>query len=195
MTKAELRKAALAQRDALAKPQRELAAQAVAQRLRAMPIWQRAQVLLSTMAFGSELDLAALHQEWLQRGRVLVLPRMAPPAKALELRLVTDLQHQLSPGRWGIREPQPAHCPLVDPGRIDLVLVPGLAFDRRGNRLGYGAGYYDRILQSLPRAAWRVACAFDGAVLADVPTQDHDQPVDLLITPSMTWLCGPLPAR
>ena len=141
------------------------------------------------MAFGSELDLDELHRELLLQGRLLVAPRVPAQGRVLELRQVTDLTKDLAPSRWGIPEPLPEYCPLVDPAQIDLVLVPGVAFDRWGNRLGYGAGFYDRLFQRLPPSALRVACVHDALLVDRVPAEPHDAPVDLLLTESMAMVC------
>jgi 5-formyltetrahydrofolate cyclo-ligase len=141
------------------------------------------------MAFGSELDLGELHRELLQQGRLLVAPRVPTQGRALELRQVADLTQDLAPSRWGIPEPQPERCPLLDPAQIDLVLVPGVAFDRWGNRLGYGAGFYDRLFLRLLPSALRVACVHDALLVDRVPAEPHDVPVDLLITESMALVC------
>ena len=141
------------------------------------------------MAFGSELDLGELHRELLQQGRLLVAPRVPAQGRALELRQVADLAQDLAPSRWGIPEPRPERCPLVDPAQIDLVLVPGVAFDRWGNRLGYGAGFYDRLFQRLAPSALRVACVQDALLVERVPAEPHDAPVDLLLTESMALVC------
>lgn len=189
MAKPALRAAQIARRDALSKAERVAAQAEIVQRVRRLPAWQRAQCVLSYMAFGSELDLGALHQELLQAGRSLVLPRVPEAGRALELRQVKDLAQDLAPGRWGIPEPRPERCPIVDDHSIELVLVPGVSFDSMGNRLGYGAGFYDRLFERLPRSALRLACAFDAMVLPQLPTEDHDQPVDLLVTEAASLVC------
>ena len=156
--KTALRAAQVARRDGLTPQTRAASAAAIAARVRSLPAWSRARGVLSYMAFGSELDLDELHRELLLQGRLLVAPRVPAQGRVLELRQVADLTKDLAPSRWGIPEPLPEYCPLVDPAQIDLVLVPGVAFDRSGNRLGYGAGFYDRLFQRLPPSALRVAC-------------------------------------
>ena len=187
--KTALRAAQVAARDGLTLQARVASAAAVAARVRSLPAWQRARCVLSYMAFGSELDLGVLHQDLLLQGRLLVAPRVPAQGRALELRQVADLTQDLAPSRWGIPEPQPERCPLVDPAQIDLVLVPGLAFDRWGNRLGYGAGFYDRLFLRLSPSTLRVACLQDVLLLDQVPAEAHDMPVDLLLTESMALVC------
>jgi len=187
--KTALRAAQVARRDGLKPELRAAATAAIVARVRSLPAWQRARGVLSYMAFGSELDLDALHRELLQQGRLLVAPRVPAQGRALELRQVVDLTQDLVPSRWGIREPRPERCPLVDPAQIDLVLVPGVAFDCTGNRLGYGAGFYDRLFQRLPPSALRVACVQEALLVDRVPSEPHDAPVDLLVTESMALVC------
>ena len=187
--KTALRAAQVARRDRLTSEQRWAASAAIAARVRSLPAWQRAPGVLSYMAFGSELDLGELHRELLQQGRLLVAPRVPAQGRVLELRLVADLAQDLAPSRWGIPEPRPERCPLVDPAQVDLVLVPGVAFDRWGNRLGYGAGFYDRLFQRLAPSALRVACLQDALLVERVPAEPHDAPVDLLLTESMALVC------
>ena len=187
--KTALRAAQVARRDGLTPQTRAASAAAIAARVRSLPAWSRARGVLSYMAFGSELDLDALHRELLQQGRLLVAPRVPAQGRVLELRQVADLKQDLAPSRWGIPEPLPERCPLVDPAQIDLVLVPGVAFDRWGNRLGYGAGFYDRLFLRLLPSALRVACVHDALLVDRVPAEPHDAPVDLLLTESMAMVC------
>jgi len=187
--KTALRAAQVACRDGLTPQVRAASAAAIAARVRSLPAWQRARGVLSYMAFGSELDLGVLHQDLLLQGRLLVAPRVPAQGRALDLRQVADLTQDLAPSRWGIPEPLPERCPLVDPVQIDLVLVPGVAFDRTGNRLGYGAGFYDRLFQRLLPSALRVACVHDALLVDRVPAEPHDAPVDLLVTESMALVC------
>ena len=106
----------------------------------------------------------------------------------LVLYQVASLETDLRPGTWGIPEPDPAHCGLAAPADIDFILVPGVAFDPDGGRLGYGAGYYDRLL-----AAWvsplppLVAAAFELQIVPAVPVLAGDHRVDLVVTESQTY--------
>jgi 5-formyltetrahydrofolate cyclo-ligase len=86
----------------------------------------------------------------------------------------------LHPTDYGPREPS-RRVP-VDPSEVDVVITPGLAFNRRGNRLGYGGGYYDRYLRRLHPTALRVGIGFSGQVLDDVPSGEEDEPVDMIVT-------------
>ncbi len=122
--------------------------------------------------------------------RSLVLPRVNRAERCLDLYAVHDLDTQLAPGVWEIREPVPERCEPVAPESIDFALVPGLGFDARGGRLGYGGGFYDRLLGRLRSTTPRVAAAFSAQITKSVPMGATDQYVDLIVTEN-----GPLTAR
>ena len=126
--------------------------------------------------------------EVLAGGRTLVLPRVDRAARRLALHEVLDLDGDLQPGTWGIPEPAPDRCRPVEPVEIDFVLVPGLVFDPGGGRIGYGAGYYDRLLGAWPPPVPPlVAAAFELQVVPAVPVLPTDRRVDLVVTESRTY--------
>jgi len=88
----------------------------------------------------------------------------------------------LVPGVWGIREPRPECCEPAPPDSIDFVLVPGLGFDASGGRLGYGGGFYDRLLVHVPEATPRVAAAFSMQLVEAVPMGERDKYVNAVVT-------------
>ena len=142
----------------------------------------RPRVALSYVAFGTEFDTTAFNAALLARGIDLILPRMDRPTKRLALFRVSDPALDLVAGVWGILEPDPARCALVDPLDVDWALIPGLAFDASGGRLGYGAGFYDRLLPDLPPATPRVAAAFGCQIIDEIPREAHDLAVDRVVT-------------
>ncbi len=143
---------------------------AIATALAARTDFQAAPTLLLTLPFGSEWDSAPLLGVAFGLDKLVVIPRVNLTTRMLDLCAVTDLEHDVAPGYRGIREPLP-RCTQVDPGAIDWVLVPGVAFDRNGKRLGYGGGFYDRLLPLLPRAASRVAGAFELQIVDSYPAR------------------------
>ena len=99
-----------------------------------------------------------------------------------------SLETELRPGPWRIPEPDPARCDLAAPADIDFILVPGVAFDPDGGRLGYGAGYYDRLLAAWPAPLPAlVALAFEIQIVPAVPVLAGDHRVDLIVTESQTY--------
>ncbi len=89
---------------------------------------------------------------------------------------------ELAPGAFGVREPSPDPARAVAPGDLDLILVPGAAFTRTGERLGRGGGFYDRLLAGLTARTCRIGTAFAAQLLDELPVEPHDQRVDFLAT-------------
>lgn len=104
---------------------------------------------------------------------------------------LTDLQ-QLEQGAFGIKEPIPSlrdeHT--VSPENLDTVVMPGVAFDRRGNRIGYGKGYFDRLLEKLSGECQKIGLAFDCQIFPKLPSEAHDIPVDHLVTETQSIRCS-----
>lgn len=149
---------------------------AVRGHLAAWPRWRRARHPLVYVAFGDELDPLANDAADPPWATTRTVGAHAP----LELRAYRP-PFERHP--FGFLQPR-ADAPRVDPAAVDLVLVPGLAFDRGGGRLGHGQGHYDRLLPTLPPDVPRVGVAIDALVVARVPTEAHDVPMTHLLTPS-----------
>lgn len=188
--KLALRSAMLARRDALGAEARAAAADSIVAKLVALPSFAAARTVLLTLPFRSEWDTLPLVREALAAGKVVAVPRVNPLSRMLELHAIADLQSDIGPGHQGIPEPL-AHCPPVELAAIDWVLVPGVTFDRDGRRLGYGGGYYDRLLPLLSPDAARIAGAFDPQIVERVPAGPHDVMVDAIITPTETIVPAP----
>jgi 5-formyltetrahydrofolate cyclo-ligase len=134
-------------------------------------------VLLYASAFPEEIDTRAMLRRSLELGKRLIMPSVNRTLRRLHLFEVADLDHELVPGHRNIPEPRPG-CPEVEPTAVDWVLVPGLAFDGRGHRLGRGAGYYDKLLPTLRPEVPRWALILDVQWVEDLPIEPHDQPLD-----------------
>jgi 5-formyltetrahydrofolate cyclo-ligase len=129
----------------------------------------------------------------LAAGGTLLLPRIVrTPQRHLELHAVGDPARDLIAGPWGIREPDPQRCPRMTLADATCVLVPGVAFDATGARLGYGGGFYDRLLATAPTVP-RIAAAFDLQLVDAVPVDAHDLRVDRVITPTREIALPPRP--
>lgn len=174
--KAALRDSALRARRVLSSDERDLAAHAAAERLLALPPLRRPGTVLVYAAMRDEIDPAPAFDALTGRGARLLFPRVVEGG--LEAVAATDLR-TLTSGYRGIREPS---GPAVDPEQIDIVIVPGVAFDPNGGRLGHGGGHYDRLLAVVPASALRVGLAFACQMVPRVPREDHDLPVDLVVT-------------
>jgi 5-formyltetrahydrofolate cyclo-ligase len=188
--KMALRRQVLARRDALDPAARAAAAQAITRGLIALPTFGAARAVLLTAAYGSEWDTRSLAVAALAAGKVVAMPRVNATTRMLELHRVTDPAADIAPGYRGIPEPLP-HCPAVAVAAIDWVLVPGVAFDAAGGRLGYGGGFYDRLLPLLAPGTARVAGAYDMQLVDRVPAAPHDLAVEVIVTATRTIVAQP----
>lgn len=157
------------------------AAEAAAELLLDLPEFDSARVVLAYAAMPEELDPAPAVAALRERGITIAYPRVEAPG-VLGLHRVDD-EGDLVEGMFGIREPA-EHAPQVGRGAVDVVIVPGVAFDESGMRLGYGGGYYDRLLPTLPPHALHVGYAYDEQVVDELPAEEHDVHMDLVVTPT-----------
>lgn len=178
MNKDEIRRDMRARRRALSREEQRRAAQAVLERVLAFAPYVRARSVMAYMACRGELDLAPVIADALARGKTLLLPRCEEPG-VMTARRVTSLA-QLESGAFGVLEPARA-CAVCPPEAIDLVFVPGTAFDASGGRLGQGGGYYDRFLSRTK--ALRAGVGHDFTLIGHVPMQAHDLRMDCVVTP------------
>ena len=191
--KRTLRESLIAARDALPAAMRARASRSIADRIAALPAWRAARVVLLTLPFRSEWDARLAVRDALADGKTVAVPRVDAPARMLHALVIEDLERDVEPGYRGIPEPR-ADRPAVPLDRIDWLLVPGIAFDPAGKRLGYGGGYYDRLLPLLPPAAERVAGAFEAQIVERVPAARHDIGVDCIVTERRMLACSRMPA-
>jgi 5-formyltetrahydrofolate cyclo-ligase len=122
--------------------------------------------------------------EGLAAGKLVALPRYVSRARGYVACQLQNLSGELAFGKFRIREPLPS-CPEVPPSGLDLVLVPGVAFDLRGHRLGRGRGFYDRLLAGI--RGIKCGVAFDEQIVAEVPSAEYDVRMDVILTPTQ-WV-------
>jgi 5-formyltetrahydrofolate cyclo-ligase len=181
--KTSLRKRFQALRESLTPEEVRASSLAFCQQVADWPPLRQARTVLTYLAFRNELDTSLLFR-LLPEMRWLV-PRISGGNLVLHRYDPTHLvRHQ-----FGMLEPDP-HLPVVDPAAVDLVLTPGIAFDRRGSRLGFGGGFYDRFLPTT--SALRVGVVYDTCLADELPASDNDQRVHWVVTPTQTLFCAPL---
>ncbi len=156
--------------------------EAVTEAIMAHPWFQEADSVMAYSAIPPEINIAPILEAVLSRGKTLLLPRCEAEG-VMTARKITDLS-QLIPGAYGIPEPK-SETEVFPQGEIDLILVPGLAFDGRGHRLGRGKGYYDRFLRG-KRGKTMGICR---CLVPEVPVEDHDIIMDAVITEDKIILC------
>ena len=141
--------------------------------------WRSARTIAIFAPLPREPDVELL---WMHGdGKKFACPRVTEGR--LDLFRVASL-YELAPGAFGVREPVAKIEHAVAPETLDLILVPGVAFTRSGERLGRGGGFYDRLLASLPSHTCRIGVCFDAQILPELPVETHDQRVDFLATES-----------
>lgn len=162
------------------------ASEAVSERLGLRPEVASGTVILGYAATSREVAIDAALASWLQRGATVCLPWVR--GVDLGVAAVTDLARDVAPGWRGVREPAPPRRD-VDPEALDVIVLPGVGFDVAGNRLGYGGGHFDRLLARTRAGALRIGVALDEQVVERLPTEAHDERVDLILTPTQTLEC------
>ena len=115
-------------------------------------------------------------------GKIVVLPAFDPVKFEMNLMKVDNFEKDLVPGPRGVMEPDASRCKIVPLERIDIAILPGLAFDEKGARLGSGKGYYDRLIPRLAITTRKVALTFEEQIVPQIPMEAHDKHVDIIIT-------------
>ena len=152
--------------------------------LRAQPIWLSAKSIMFFAPMDYEPSIWPLLTEAMAAGRTVALPRFISATHGYAACQVRDLSRDIVVGMFGVREPSTS-CPEVPLNQLDLVLVPGLAFDARGGRLGRGKGFYDRLLSGV--RGTKCGVAFDEQLVDAVPVGPHDIRLNCILTPTR-WI-------
>ena len=149
--------------------------------------FKKAKCVVSYVSMGEEADTHQLIDESIRMGKIVGVPVLLPAKggkgeKKLMISRITDRMKQLEVGPYCISQPKPSDIKPISCAEMDLILVPALAFDRKGRRLGRGKGYYDRFLGNIPESALTVGLCFDFQMMESVPTLPHDIPVRMVIS-------------
>jgi 5-formyltetrahydrofolate cyclo-ligase len=180
------RKEVLSRRDAISPTTRREKSGRITERLLSIGEFRAVHTVLSYASFRSEVDTFGIIRHCIEHGVRVVLPRVDRATRTLRLYEIESLD-DLSSGYWGIPEPHVPEARRRNVREMDLVIVPGAAFDEECNRLGYGGGYYDRLLSD--RTAPAVALAFEEQLLPQLPAEPHDIRMDAIITDMRTVRC------
>jgi 5-formyltetrahydrofolate cyclo-ligase len=188
MTDAQTRKAAIreeARKNRIAQPDKDAVSRGIVSAFMALPEYAAAKAVLFYVDAGSEVRTRHSLPEALDQGKRIVVPYCIVETNELELFLLEDMA-ELVEGAYRILEPKPALRGLpgkrVEPEDVDLVMVPGTAFDPAGGRMGQGKGYYDRLLARVRPDAPLVGIAFECQVFPEIPVASHDVFMDLVLT-------------
>ena len=183
-----IRQSIIAARQKLTVAEHDEYSQIISKRIMQLEAYANAETVLGYMSFGAEFATTHWLQQALQAGKQVLLPRVNSTSKQLELYKVNDLVSDVAAGLWSIPEPLPDRCTKVeDLTQVDFILLPGVAFARDGGRLGYGGGFYDKLLARITPSGSSdhpvlVAAAFSMQLLEDIPQEATDRKVHWLLT-------------
>lgn len=147
-------------------------------------VWKRASSVLFYAPTAGELDLWPLLEQAIEAGKIVALPRFDARKDSYNPCRISDLHREICLGEYQIREPLQS-CTQVSLNQLDLILVPGVAFELHGRRLGRGKGYYDRLLAAVRGKTCGVA--FDEQIVKHIPVEPHDSDVNCILTPTR-WI-------
>jgi len=175
MKKEELRKALLKKLLNLTKKEVKEKSRKIQKNLEKLPLYKKAKRVMVYYPLKGEVDLLDMVRK---AKKDFCFPKIE--GENLVPYLVKDLEKDFKKGKFGVKEPIGGRCEKIKEENLDLVIVPGLAFDYQKNRLGRGAGFYDRFLKKVEKT--KIGVAFDFQVLESLPYLSHDEKVDILVT-------------
>ena len=178
--KGEIRKGVLERRDALTREEIEAGSLAIFGKLTGIEEICRASNLMVYLSFGSEVLTDDLIRWGWGEGKRIAVPLCRPERREL-VPCRIDGFDELETGHYGIREPKAALVRPVPKGEIEAIIIPAVAFDRQGHRVGYGGGYYDRFLPGVPQAV-KIGVALACQIVDGIPPDAHDAPADVIVT-------------
>lgn len=183
--KAKLRDEILKKRNALDKEVILYKSRGVFNRVKQLEEFREAKVIMAYMNIGSEVRTVDFIRECIETGKKVAIPLVEKKADKSYLvpYIIIDPVKDVKIGTFGIREPSKGAVPVEDNSIIDMVIVPGIAFGRNLHRIGYGKGYYDGFLRSLRNnKCVKVGVCFDLQLFIEIPAEDHDVPLDRIVT-------------
>lgn len=180
LSKTTLRKLVLEKRDAVDINTRKKWDEEVFKRIINNESYINSNIIFTFVSFGSEVNTHQIISLALNDNKIIYVPKIKSKEKGIEIFRINSLS-DLKTGYLGILEPS-QNCSAADSSDIDLILMPGVAFDRQGGRLGYGAGFYDRFLTKMSKRVEKIALAYQFQVVDSVPMENSDVRIDGIIT-------------
>ncbi|MCE9551201.1 MAG: 5-formyltetrahydrofolate cyclo-ligase [Betaproteobacteria bacterium] len=193
--KQAIRQRIIADREKLSAANRACLSHAISERIANLNAYRTASTVLAYMSFGAEFSTDEWVQQALRDDKCVLLPKVNRTTNELDIYRVSDLQQDLAPGLWNIREPLVERCAKINTLKeVDFILLPGIAFGRDGARLGYGGGFYDKLLARIKDAhpgcrPALAAGAFAIQLVEGLPQEATDHKVDWVVTENETIQC------
>ena len=181
-TKHEIRNDVANAVDAFSKEEIEEKVNRIEARLFEFANFLESNISLLYVNHGLEVNTRGILDRCLGYNKIVVLPAFNMETYQMKLMKLDNLETDLKTGPRGILEPDPANCKVVPIERIDIAIIPGVALDEKGGRIGSGEGFYDRLIPKLPITTRKVSLAFECQIIQQVPMESHDKYVDIIIT-------------
>lgn len=182
MDKQEIRKEISRKLKEQDQEEKKLKSEAIEKKLFSCEIFKRAHVVMFYISKEEEVDTHHMIKEAFRRGKKVIVPYSVSETKKIIASELQDPEKDLEIGPYGIHQPKKESIKEVPLDNIDLVIVPGVAYDEKNYRLGRGKGYYDRFLRKLSSGTVTVGICFDFQLVKDLPKDEHDFPVSKIIT-------------
>lgn len=182
--KDNIRKQSILARDKMEKDDLYYKSQCIIEKLNKLECIMNAVNIMCYVSFGSEVETHNLISNWINSGKHISVPYVEKTHDKGNRMLAVSISglDELSPGTYGILEPVLEEKNIVAPQKFDVIIVPGTAFDEKKNRMGYGAGYYDRFLKETSTECSKIGVCYDFQVYEEIPVDQFDVPVDMIIT-------------
>ena len=182
LTKGQLRREILKRREEVSYSEMLSVTRAVREHVRTWSVFRSAACICCYISVRNEMPTPGIILRALEIGKKVIVPKVfGDDLRFFEIRSLTE---DLSRGTFGVLEPIESRCAEVPASEADVCLIPGVVFDERGNRIGYGKGYYDRFLRGIPASVPTLGLAYDFQVFREIPCCATDVPVRWLVTPS-----------
>ena len=181
-TKDQIRSDTVAEIDALSKDELTAKIKAIEKRLFEFANFLESRIILMYVGGQSEIPTGDILERAYEYGKVVVLPTFETESLKMNLMKVDNLGQDLRDGPRGVAEPNPDRCKRVPIEKVDIAIIPGIAFDEKGARIGTGRGYYDRLIPNLSITTRKVALALEEQMVPQIPMESHDKFVDIIIT-------------
>lgn len=180
--KETLKKIILEKKKALTKEEINEKSTKIKQSLYSLTEFKKAKNIMFYVSFDNEVDTQEIIKELLaKKEKEVVVPYVIKGSKNLQLSELKNF-NELEPKTFGILEPKEANIKNFDINKLDLVIVPGIVFDKNGHRIGYGFGYYDRFLKKLNKNAIKIGLTFEFQLVDKIPEEMHDVPMNIIIS-------------
>ena len=182
MRKQEIRKRTLSLRDSQTEFDMITKSKLIQKKLFNLPEFKKAKTILFYVSMRSEVRTEQMIKQALKLGKRVVVPISDVKERELILSELKDFDKELEPGTFNILEPNKEFIRKISPEELDLIIVPGVAFDKDGHRIGYGMGFYDKFLSSLKKRIPVVGLAYELQMVDDIPVHDKDVTMDKIVT-------------